>query len=126
VQASLEVRQFVYLFRYLHGQFARRAKNQHLRRALVDVYFFNRRRSEGSGLAGTRLRLAHHVLAPHQDWDGLGLNRRGLFEAQLVDGLQQFSGKAQFGKQFWSHTFSNPTKLHREAAGREEFLLWLS
>ena len=34
----------------------------------------------------------------HQHGNGLGLNRRGLLEAQFINGLQQFGGKAQFGK----------------------------
>ena len=49
-------------------------------------------------LPGAGLRLAHDVLALHQHRDGRGLNRRGLLEAELVDGLQQFAGKPQFRK----------------------------
>ena len=53
---------------------------------------------ERGGLAGAGLRLADDVLALHQDGDGRGLDRRGLFKAQFINGLQQFGGKAEFGK----------------------------
>ena len=56
------------------------------------------RRRERGGLAGAGLRLADDVLALHQHGDGFGLDGRGLLEAELVNGFQQFGGKPQFRK----------------------------
>ena len=36
--------------------------------------------------------------ALHQHGNGLGLDGRGLFEAEFINGLEHFGRKAQFGK----------------------------
>ena len=97
VDAALEERQLVDLLRDLHGQFARRAKDQHLhRRARPRSTFSMAGTAKAAVLPGAGLRLAHDVLALHQHRDGRGLDRRRLLEAEFVDGLQQFARKAEF------------------------------
>ena len=96
--AALEERELVDLLRHLHGQFARRAKDEHLHGAQIGIGFLDGGNGECGGLAGPGLGLAHHVLARHQDRNGRGLNRRGLFKAKFFNGSQQFGRKAQFGK----------------------------
>ncbi len=98
MNAALEQRQLVDFLRDLHRQFARRAKDEHLRLAFLRIHLFNRGHRKRRGLAGAGLRLAHDVTALLEYGNGLGLNGRGLFKAEFVDGLQQFGGKAQFGK----------------------------
>ena len=90
-------------FRDLNRQFARRAEDQHLHSLLVRVHFFHRWDAERGGLAGAGHGLADDVLARHQHGDGGGLDGRGLFVAEFVDGLEQFRRKPEFGKKFWRH-----------------------
>ena len=66
--------------------------------ALGHIDFFDGRRGEGGGLARPGLGLAHDILALHQEGDGFGLDGRGLLEAELGDGFQQFGRQAQFSK----------------------------
>jgi hypothetical protein len=62
------------------------------------IHLFHGRECERRRLAGAGLRLADDVLARHQHGNGLGLDGRGLFEAQFINGLQDFGGQAEFGK----------------------------
>ena len=82
----------------LHRQLARRTKDEHLHLAQLRVGLFDRGNGERGSLARTGLRLAHDVASGHQQGDGFGLDRRGLFEAELVNGLEQFLGQAEIGK----------------------------
>ena len=43
-------------------------------------------------------RLADDIASAHENGNGLGLDGCGLFKAELVNGLQDFGGKAEFGK----------------------------
>src|SRR5207244_6841190 len=53
------------------------------------------RQRESRGLAGTGLRLADQVAARLHQRDGGGLDRRGLFVAQLVEALEERIGQAE-------------------------------
>ena len=98
MEAALEERQLVDLLGNLDGQFARGAEDEHLGVAPGHIHFFDGRRGERHRLARPGLRLAGHILALHQEGDGLRLDGRGLLEAELADGLQQFGRQAQFRK----------------------------
>ena len=50
---------------------------------------------ERRGLAGAGRRLAEQVAAGEQVGDGLPLDRRRLFVAEVDDGLQQFGAEAE-------------------------------
>jgi hypothetical protein len=86
--AALEQRQLGDFLRDLHGQLARRAKNQHLGRTQVAVHPLDGRNGERGRLSRTRLRQSHHVLPLEQGRDGFRLNRRRFLKAHLGDGLQ--------------------------------------
>src|SRR5205823_14006462 len=100
VQAALEKCELVNLFGDLDGQLARGTENEHLSSTLSDVHFFDGRRGERGGFAGAGLGLANNVPAGQQEGNCGGLNRRGLFKAELVYGFQQIGRKTQFRK--WS------------------------
>ena len=93
--AALEKRELRNFFRDLHGELARRAKDQHLRRAETGVDHLNRRNAERGGLAGAGLRLADDVRAFEQDGNGRGLNGRSFFKAHPLDRLQDLRRKSR-------------------------------
>ena len=100
MNAALEERQLMDFLGNLHGQFARGAKDEDLHGALPRIDFFDGGNGEGGRFAGARLRLADDVAALHEERDGFGLDGRGLFEAEFIDGLQQFCGKAKSENNF--------------------------
>ena len=98
VEAAFEEGQLVDFLGNLDGQLARRAEDQNLGVAPGDIHLFDGRGGEGGGFAGAGLGLADDVLARHEERNGFGLNGRGLLEAELMDGFEQFLRQAQFGE----------------------------
>src|SRR5690606_19554067 len=89
----------------LHHEFARRRDDQRTR--LTNVALFLGRvfqqvgddgGQEGSGLAGAGLRLAGNVVSLQGDAQALGLDRRAVLEAEVVDGPQQRLGQVEVVK----------------------------
>ena len=64
------------------------------------VQVLKQRQAEGSRLAGSRLRLADYVVTVKQLGNRLLLDRRGLIEAQLVNGRLNLLGKTEFLETF--------------------------
>ena len=87
----------------LHGEFARGAEDQDLRRAETGIDFFDGGERERGGLAGASLRLADHIGAGQEGGDGLGLDVGGFLVAHLRDGLEEFRRQAEFGKKLLLH-----------------------
>ena len=87
----------------LHGQFARRAKNQNLHGALICIHLFNGGDSERGGLAGAGLRLADDVLPAISTGMAAAWMGAACSKPKFINGLEHLFGQAQFGKQFWCH-----------------------
>jgi hypothetical protein len=79
----------------LHGQFARRAEDQHLRAAVSRVSELDGRQAKGERFARAGLALAHDVTPGEGDWDGLGLDGGGLLKALGLNGLEEFRREAE-------------------------------
>src|SRR3569833_2121000 len=94
--AAFEKSQLVDFFGDLPGEFARGAENKNLYKALRGIGFFNGGNGERGGFAGAGLGLADDIRALDERRDGLGLNGRGLFETEFINGLQYFRRQAQF------------------------------
>ena len=63
--------------------------------------------------------------AAHEDGDGLGLDRRGLFKAEFFNGLQDFGRKAEFRKKFYAHRMSfDYRSLSAQGTKRELIRRW--
>ena len=101
--AAFEERQLGDLLGHLHGQLARRAQDQHLRRAQRRVDPLDRRDREGGGLPRAGLRLADDVGAGQQLRNRLRLNRRRFLESHLADGLEDLRRQAEIREQFLLH-----------------------
>ena len=85
----------------LHRQLARRLEDQrarHARAAAAVVQDVDHRQDEAGGLAGAGLGDADQVLAHQDRRDGGALDGRGLAVAAVVNGAEQFVGKAEIGK----------------------------
>ena len=95
IHAPTEGREFVNLVGHLRGQFTRGGEDQHLRGLDRGIDLLDGRDAEGRRLPRARLGLADHVAARHDQRDGRRLDRRGFLEAELRNGLENFSGKAQ-------------------------------
>jgi hypothetical protein len=87
--ASFERGKFMHFLTDLHGELARGTQDEHLHDRLLGIGFFDGGDAESGGLAGTGLGLADDIPALHQEGDGFGLDGRGLFEAESIDGLEQ-------------------------------------
>jgi hypothetical protein len=87
MDAALEEGELMHLLRNLDGQFAGGAENQNLDGAQGGINLFNGGHGEGGRFARAGLGLADHVKTLHHQRDGLGLNGRGLLEAELADGF---------------------------------------
>ena len=74
---------------HLHGQFTGRSQHQNLWCLLAGLKPLEQRQSEGCGLAGSRLRLAHKVAAEHQIRKGSLLNRGWIGVSLVGQRLQQ-------------------------------------
>ena len=85
----------------LHRQLARRLEDQrarHARAAAAVVQDVDHRQHEAGGLAGAGLGDADQVLAHQNGRNGGALNRSRLVVAAVIDGAEQFVGKAEIGK----------------------------
>jgi hypothetical protein len=96
MQAALEECQ--HFLRNLNCELASRTQDQYLHSALTRINFLDRRNGEGRRFARPGLRLADNISSGHQNWNGAGLYRCGLFKTQFVDCFQYFSREAQLGK----------------------------
>ena len=107
----------------LHRQLARRLEDQrarHPRAAAALVQDVDHRQHEAGGLAGAGLGDADQVLAHQHRRDRRALDRRRLVIAAVVDGAEQFVGKAEIGKSHsnirkieWSRGFLWPVRQSR-------------
>ena len=76
----------------LHGQLARRAHDEALRRAACVVDALHGRQAKGQRFARAGLALAHHVATGEGDGDGFSLNGGGLLEALGFNELDELGG----------------------------------
>ncbi len=110
VDAAFEERELVDFLGHLHGQFACGAENEHLHRPLAHVGFLNGGNGEGRRFAGAGLRLADDIVPLHEHRNGLGLNGRGLLEAELVDAFQQFGERPSSENSFMIEASWSPQR----------------
>ena len=100
----------------LQGQFAGRGQHQHLHAdALVGGHLGDAvqgRQHEGRGLAATRLRGHHQVVASQRLRNGRSLDGSGGGEASVLNGRQQSGRKTQV---FERHYFPLPQSMRRSA-----------
>ena len=109
VQAGTVFGELDQLARRLHGEFARGADHQRLRRAVGRVDFLDDRYAERGGFAGSGLRLTDHVFALEQRRDGERLNRGRGVVAHVLDGAAGFLRKIKikmFQRVYRSHYIS--------------------
>ena len=102
----------------LHRQLAGRLEDQrarHPRAAAALVQDVDHRQHEAGGLAGAGLGDADEVLAHQHRRDRRALDRGRLVIAAVVDGAEQFVGKAEIGK---SHSKSGRKRWPRASLGR--------
>ena len=85
----------------LHRELASRLEDQrarHSRAAAALVQDVDHRQDEAGGLAGSGLGDADQVLAHQDRGDCRALDRSRIVIAAVIDGAEQFVGKAEVGK----------------------------
>ena len=84
--------------RDLDAELARRRQHERLHVVLRRVDGLQQGQPEGGRLTRSRLRLADHVAAFQQRWDRLLLDRARRLIADVIEGLQELLGEAEFGE----------------------------
>ncbi len=125
VQAGAVFGELDQLARRLHGELARGADHQRLRRAVGRVDLLDDRYAERGGFAGAGLRLTDHIPALEQRRDGERLNRGRGVVAHILDGAAGFLRKIKikmFQRVYRSHYISRKCRwrgsARRSRAGR--------